>query len=162
MQAARRHNRVGEIVELAHPIGAPQARAGQGEPHPALAGQPRQVPATADVWKEADPGLVARTAALAEKTTPSASPGFASDSGTLGGIETDLESADLPPTESQRQTVAGSTGRIDTLWTDWTSLRDGDLAALDTALAAAGEQRVVIPPPDRLIVVPPAGGEDLP
>jgi hypothetical protein len=113
--------------------------------------------------KGADPGLVARALALEEKAAPSkTAPSFPSASRTLGGIETDLESADLPPTQPQREAVEAGRGQIEAQWTAWATLRDGDLAALDAALAAAGVRAVVIPPPDKLVVKAPAGGEDLP
>ena len=80
----------------------------------------------------------------------------------LAGIETDLEAADRPPTEPQTATAARARAQVDALWTAWTALRDGDLAELNTALAAAGQKPVVIPPPDKLVVKPPAGGEELP
>jgi hypothetical protein len=113
--------------------------------------------------KQADPGLAARASALVEKTAPARTgPSFASASRTLGGIEADLESADLPPTAPQSEAVAAGGRQIDALWTAWRTLRDGDLASLDTALAAAGAKAVVIPPPDKLVTSPPAGGEELP
>jgi hypothetical protein len=113
--------------------------------------------------KQADPGLVARALALEERAAPpNTGPSFPSASRTLGGIEADLESADLAPTQPQREAVEAGRGQIEALWTAWASLRDGDLPALDTALAAAGVRAVVIPPPDKLVVAPPAGGEDLP
>ncbi|MEO8926046.1 MAG: hypothetical protein ABI306_02685 [Caulobacteraceae bacterium] len=113
--------------------------------------------------KKADPALIARVTDLIKKTDPPGrGPGFASASGTLAAIETDLESADPPPTAPQRETVEAKRAEIDALWAAWISLRDGDLAATGTALAAAGEKPVVIPPEDKLVVKPPAGGEELP
>jgi photosystem II stability/assembly factor-like uncharacterized protein len=113
--------------------------------------------------KGADSALIAQVSAMAEKTAPpKGRPSFGSVSGTLAAIEADLESADLPPTEPQNRTVEAGRRQIDGLWTAWASMRDGDLATLDTALAAAGVKAVVIPPPDKLLVNTPDGGEDLP
>jgi hypothetical protein len=106
---------------------------------------------------------MAGAAALAEKTAPADDgPGFARESGILAGIETDLESADLAPTQPQRDTVAASAGRIDALWGAWMDLRDHDLAAFNATLAAAGLKPVVAPPLDKLTVKPAPGGEELP
>jgi hypothetical protein len=102
-------------------------------------------------------------AALADKTAaPEDGSGFGRESGILAGVETDLESADLAPTQPQRDAVAASAARVDALWRAWTALRDGALASLDARLAAAGRKPVVIPPPDKLTIEPGAGGEDLP
>jgi hypothetical protein len=101
-------------------------------------------------------------AALAEKTAQADDGGFARESGILAGIETDLESADLAPTQPQQDTVAASVARVAGLWKIWTAVRDGDLAALNASLTAAHQKPVVIPPPDELQATPPAGGEDLP
>jgi len=137
------------------------ARRGFGE----MAAAHAQLVAALTILKagKADPALVSRVQALAEKTAPSENgPGFAAASGTLAAIETDLESADLPPTAPQRDTVEAIRAAIDALWTAWSALRNDDLASLNPALAAAGQKPVVIPPDDTLVVNPPVGGVELP
>ena len=137
------------------------ARRGFGE----MAAAHEQLTASVAALKarKAAPDLIARASMLAEKTAaPAGRPSFPAASATLAAIETDLESADLPPTEPQRRTVEAQRIQIDALWAAWAALRDSDLAALGPPLAGAGAKAVVIPPPDKLVVKPPAGGEDLP
>jgi hypothetical protein len=122
-------------------------------------GPAEQAAAHAQLAKLTFPGA----AALAEKTAPPEDgSGFARESGILAGVETDLESADLAPTQPQRDTVAAAAARVDALWGGWTALRDGALATLDASLVAAGQKPVVIPPPDKLTIEPETAGEDLP
>ncbi|MDQ2861320.1 MAG: hypothetical protein M3T55_11495 [Pseudomonadota bacterium] len=113
--------------------------------------------------KPADPALIAQVSAMADKTAASErGAGFAAATETLGSIETDLESADLAPTQPQRDTVARTRTQIDALWKAWSATRDGDLATLNRALAAAGQKPVLIPSDDKLTVKPPEGGTELP
>ncbi|MEO8811950.1 MAG: hypothetical protein ABI376_03440, partial [Caulobacteraceae bacterium] len=110
-----------------------------------------------------DKALATRVDALiARLTIPQSGRGFIVASRTLTGIETDLEGADLAPTEPQVRTVARTAREVDALFAQWSALRDGALARLDADLARAGLRPVVIPPEDRLAIRPPAGGEDLP
>ncbi len=107
--------------------------------------------------------LAARVKSLADRLKPpKTGPGFLAASAVLAGIETDLEAADRAPTEPQRSTAARAQAQIETLWAAWAALRDGELAGVNAALAAAGQKPVVIPPPDKLVVKPPAGGAELP
>ena len=94
--------------------------------------------------------------------TPDGAPSFDRLSAILTGIETDLESADLPPTGTQRKAAAETTAGIDTLWKNWLELRDHDLGVINVALDAAGVVRIRIPPVDALVVKPPEGGEEVP
>ena len=122
-------------------------------------GHGEQAAAHAQLAKLTFPGA----AALADKTAaPEDGSGFDRESGILAGVETDLESADLAPTQPQRDAVGASAARVDALWSAWTALRDGALASLDASLVAAGRKPVVIPPPDKLTIEPGPGGEDLP
>ena len=106
---------------------------------------------------------VAGAQALADKTAGGdEGAGFERESAILASIETDLESADLAPTQPQRDAVAASTARVEALWSDWVSLRDHDLAALNSSLVAAGHKPVVVPNADKLTVKPGPGGEELP
>ena len=113
--------------------------------------------------KPANDALTARIADLIKRATaPAQRPNFQIDGGILAAIETDLEGADLAPTDPQR-TVSGQTlAEIDTLWTAWTAVRDHDLAGLNADLAHARLKPVVIPAADKLVVKPAPGGEELP
>jgi len=102
-------------------------------------------------------------AAMARKTaTGDDSQGFARESGILTGIETDLESADLAPTQPQLDAAGASIAKVEALWAEWTHLRDGELADLNATLVAAHQRPIVVPPLDKLSAKPPEGGEDLP
>ncbi len=112
---------------------------------------------------KADPALVARAGALTARTAQGAQdPSFTKESRILAGIESDLESSDLPPTQAQHDAAVGAGRSIDTLYGDWSRLRDEDLATLNRALSGAGAKTVILPPPGDLAVDPPEGGEDLP
>ena len=101
-------------------------------------------------------------AALVAATKPPKSGGFGDPAGVLAAIETDLESADLPPTAPQRAAVAEARTHIGAAMAGWARLRDGDLAAFNVARKARGAAPVFIPPDDALSPASPAGGEDLP
>ena len=151
------------VLTLSQEIGASlaTARRGYGE----MTAAQGQLTTAAAALKTARPAedLAARVAALADRLKPpKTGPGFLAATAVLAGIETDLEAADRAPTEPQRATAARARAQIDALWTAWTALRDGDLAQVNTALAAAGQKPVVIPSGDSLVVKPPAGGEELP
>jgi photosystem II stability/assembly factor-like uncharacterized protein len=107
--------------------------------------------------------LAARAEAVAKATDqPAEGPGFLLASKTLAGLETDLEGADLAPTEPQVTTRAAMRADIDARWKAWTALRDGELAALNTDLAHAGLTPIAVPPDDDLPGAPADEGEDLP
>ena len=113
--------------------------------------------------KPANDALASRIADLIRRATPPAErPNFQIDGGILAAIETDLEGADLAPTEPQHTVATQTLAEITTLWTAWTALRDHDLADLNADLARAGLKPVVIPAADQLVVKPARGGEDLP
>ena len=102
------------------------------------------------------------TGLLAALKTPEGGPQYDSQSTILAGIETDLELADLAPTEPQRRYATEAIAAVDALWAHWTQLRDHDLAAINAALGAAGIATIRIPPAAALEVKPPDDGEDLP
>ena len=70
--------------------------------------------------------------------------------GTLAGIESDMESADVPPNQGQREVLANCNTRLQRAQADWRSLQANDLAKLNAALAAAGLHEVSVPAPDQL------------
>ncbi|MEO7026811.1 MAG: hypothetical protein ABI056_04570, partial [Caulobacteraceae bacterium] len=105
----------------------------------------------------------AQRAALAQATAPPKSTkGFDDAGAVLAGVETDLEAADLPPTQPQREAVAKARAQVDAAWAVWSRVRDQDLPAYNAARRLRGATSVVIPPDDQLSAEPPAGGEALP
>ena len=110
-----------------------------------------------------DPALLARGAAFITHTEePKAEHGFQEDAKILATLESDLEGADLAPTEPQRDARTRTRADLDARWAAWTALRDGELPALNQGLTRAGIAPVTIPPEDRLAINLPEGGEDLP
>ena len=107
--------------------------------------------------------LAARIAAVDSAIDPPAGePGFLRASEELGRLESALEGADSAPTAPQVEVRAALGARIERLWADWTTLRDGRLAALNRELKTAGLPIVTVPPEDRLTITLPDDGEDLP
>ena len=109
-----------------------------------------------------DPLLAAALAAFAAHSAPPAENGFLQTAAVLASVESDLEAADLAPTQPQRDAVAATARRIAGLWSAWSTTRDHDLPALNASLARAHLKWITIPPADQLTVSPPDGGEDLP
>ncbi len=109
----------------------------------------------------ADPALAAAVAVLVKHSAPP-SDGFLSAAGVLATIETDLEGADLAPTQPQRDTVAKTARRIADLSASWAATRDGELATVNAAMLRAHLKPIVIPPAEELVISLPDGGEDLP
>ena len=58
--------------------------------------------------------------------------------------------------------MTATSRHIAELWTAWSAARDGQLPALNAALARAHLKPIVIPPEDRLTISLPDPGEDLP
>lgn len=113
--------------------------------------------------KGADPALLARGAAFITHTeSPEAERDFFKDAKILAALESDLEGADLAPTEPQRAARVRTRADLDARWAAWTALRDRELPALNAGLARAGLRLVTIPPEDRLPIDVPEGAEDLP
>jgi len=113
--------------------------------------------------KAGDTALIAKVETLAKATiAPTAGPSFASLAETLASLETDLEGADLAPTQPQLDTRDLTRRRLDVRWTAWSALRDHELAAVNAELTRAGEAAVMIPAEDKLVIAPPDAGEDLP
>jgi photosystem II stability/assembly factor-like uncharacterized protein len=137
------------------------ARRGYGETAAAHAGMSQALARLQGAG--ADPVLVARGKVfLAQTELPGAGEGFLKASKILTGVESDLERADLAPTEPQRIARERAKAEIDTRWSAWSALRDRELPALNDGLARAGLTPVTIPPEDKLTVTLPEGGEDLP
>jgi hypothetical protein len=108
--------------------------------------------------------LVNRVDVFVAATAPAVWPAaFLKDSKILAALETDLEGADLAPTQPQLDTRREVAARLDERSSAWTALRDGELAALNAELAHAGLGPVTPPRDDQLsITVPDDGGGDLP
>ncbi len=70
--------------------------------------------------------------------------------GTLAGIESDMESADVAPSQGQREVLANCNDRLRRAQADWQSLQANDLVKLNARLAAAGLHEVNVPAPDQL------------
>ena len=113
------------------------------------------------VGKPSDTVLAEAVSQFVKDTTPSED-GFRPASGILASVENDLEDADLAPTQPQRDAVAEAMRRIDVLWTAWSAMRDGKLAALNASLTRVRLKPIVIPAADHLAISLPDGGEDLP
>jgi photosystem II stability/assembly factor-like uncharacterized protein len=110
-----------------------------------------------------DPALLARGASFVSQTeSPKAERGFQEDAKVLASLESDVEGADLAPTEPQRTARARTRADLDARWTAWTALRDRELPALNEGMARAGLPPMVIPPEERLPITRPESGEDLP
>jgi photosystem II stability/assembly factor-like uncharacterized protein len=105
-----------------------------------------------------DPALID----LAKHSAAPAENGFMPSAGVLASIETDLEGADLAPTEPQRDAVARTARRIAELSASWAAIRDGELATVNAGLVRAHRKPIVVPPEDELVITLPDGGEDLP
>ncbi|HTZ70656.1 MAG TPA: hypothetical protein VMB71_08405 [Acetobacteraceae bacterium] len=80
----------------------------------------------------------------------------------LGGIETDLESADAAPTAAQRAVVDNTLTKLAAAATRWTNFKATQLPKLNADLAQAGLKPVTIPAADKLQVDAPDPGQDLP
>jgi photosystem II stability/assembly factor-like uncharacterized protein len=109
--------------------------------------------------------LAARVADLAKRTEAAHGPGtvsFVGLSGALAGLEAGVEGADAAPTGGQRAGLTDAAGQVDGLWTQWSALRDHDLAALNADLKKAGFKPITFPTADKLVVEAPPGGQDLP
>jgi hypothetical protein len=138
-----------------------RARQGYGEAA-AVAEQLNRAMASLEAT-DANAGLRKQIADLQGKVkTPDGAPSFDSLSAILTAIETDLESADVAPTESQGKFAVETSAGINALWEHWLELRDHDLGVINVALEAAGVVRIRIPPADALVVKPPEGGEEVP
>ena len=142
------------------------ARQGHGEMEAAhrgmLAAQAalKAKPTAATVNKAA---LASRLAAFVKATEPpKTGPSFLKISRILAGVETDLEGADLAPTEPQLVTRKETRAQLDDLWAAWSAVRDHDLPSLNTFLTQAGVSPVTIPQEDHLTITLPDGGQDLP
>ncbi|HEX5961439.1 MAG TPA: hypothetical protein VFY97_09375 [Rhodanobacteraceae bacterium] len=93
-----------------------------------------------------------------------ASADFDAIGGILAGVETDMESADVAPSQGQREVLANCNARLQRAITAWQSLQKNELARLDASLKAAGLPAITVPDPDNLAIPPPgtSGGSDLP
>ena len=103
--------------------------------------------------------------ALADKLRAKPVPGaptFESVDSTFTGIETDLESADVAPTEAQRAVIADARQNLSALLQNWTSLKRGPLATLDAGLVRAGRRPIVIPSGALLTISPVGESQELP
>ena len=151
-----------DSLALSRSIGAGLAKARQGFGEMAAAQDGLLAAQTALKAKPAS-DMNGRVADLVKRTTPpKTSPSFQIAGAVLAAIESDLEGADLAPSQPQRETATGALKDVETLWTAWETVRNHDLAALNTDLGHAGLKPVVIPASDKLVIKPAAGGEDLP
>jgi hypothetical protein len=87
---------------------------------------------------------------------------FSAVSDVLGGIESDLEAADVAPTASQVQMVEAMLARVDALWRGWAAFKTERLPALNAQLVRDGHKPVVVPQDAGLQISQPDPGEDLP
>jgi photosystem II stability/assembly factor-like uncharacterized protein len=109
------------------------------------------------------PALKDRVEALATATGKPGTEHFKAANGALARIESELESADRPPTQAQIDAVDAQSRQVTAEYAAWAALRDGDLATLSVALKKAGLAPVSIPPVDQLKSRPDEDdGEDLP
>jgi photosystem II stability/assembly factor-like uncharacterized protein len=94
-----------------------------------------------------DPALADQAKALGAKLEPSQVPnsGFDGESATLSALEGAAEAADIAPTRAMRDIASKTMQAIDADWVKWTQIREGELAAFNRALVAAGLAPVVIP-----------------
>ncbi|HWI88045.1 MAG TPA: hypothetical protein VNS11_02220 [Sphingomicrobium sp.] len=111
-----------------------------------------------------DPAIAARARALAARLEPSDVPnsGFSGESATLASLETAAEGSDTAPSTALQSTAAQTIAAVNADWDNWQRIKATDLAALNSALAAAGLAPITIPSGAGLNPDPPAGGEDLP
>jgi photosystem II stability/assembly factor-like uncharacterized protein len=150
-------------LDLCKSIGADMAlaRRGYGEvdaAHDGMAAALKTLKANG-----ADSGLRDRVAHFVKATEPpTTGPSFLDIAKTLTALESDLEGADLAPTEPQVALRSHVRSRLEQRWATWTALRDHDLPALNAELKHAGLSAVTIPPEDKLTITLPDGGEDLP
>jgi hypothetical protein len=87
---------------------------------------------------------------------------FATLSGRLATLESDLEGADAAPTAAQLQLQQQLADAVQKQVAGWQALRDRELPSLNLRLAAGGETAVTVPPLDQLSPEPAEGGKDLP
>ncbi len=69
---------------------------------------------------------------------------------TLADILSDVGGTDRAPTEAQRQVAADCAKRAATVASQWQSLREHELAAVNAQLRKAGRKEISIPVPDSL------------
>ncbi len=110
----------------------------------------------------ADPALAAALASFSSHAAAPDKAGFIQSAGILAAIESDLEAADLAPTQPQRDAASATAGRIAAMYNRWSETRDAELPALNAALTRAHLKPIAIPSGDRLAISLPDGGEDLP
>ncbi len=88
---------------------------------------------------------------------------FEAIGGTLAGLESDMESADVTPNQGQREVLANCNQRLSRAQDHWQSLQKHELAALDANLTATGLPALVVPPPKQIRMrAASGGGADLP
>lgn len=80
----------------------------------------------------------------------------------LGGIETDLEAADVAPTASQIDVVNETIAKLDASWRRWTVFKSAQLPVINAALARSGGKPITVPDRKDLQVEAPDPGQDLP
>ncbi|MEN6540630.1 MAG: hypothetical protein ABFC67_13565 [Mizugakiibacter sp.] len=128
----------------------------------------KQLDALGDKLKHDDAHAALRdeVAAFAAKLSPknddAAAASLTDISETLGAIESDVESADVAPTDAQRQVVAAEQDKLKRALAQWQTLRDGDLAKLNADLRNAGMAAIGVPAVDKLEVESVVEGKDLP
>jgi photosystem II stability/assembly factor-like uncharacterized protein len=136
----------------------PQAREGYGEMQAVKKQLDKLFPE--DAKPKADP-LRKLADSLRKKPAPGETT-FETVSGELSGIEVNLGSADVAPTDAQRAVVAEATAKLAALSKTWDGLKAGPLATLNAALVRAHRAPVVIPPAALLVVEAPEEGDDVP
>ncbi len=80
----------------------------------------------------------------------------------LGGIETDLEAADVAPTAAQQQVVSETLAKLDAAEQRWSAFKSEKLPALNAALGKAGHKPITVPAPAAPPAAPPDHGQELP
>jgi photosystem II stability/assembly factor-like uncharacterized protein len=80
----------------------------------------------------------------------------------LGGIETDLEGADVAPTAAQVQVASETVARMNDALQAWAAFKSNTLPAVNATLARAGRAAVSVPSGAGLAVEAPDAGQDLP
>lgn len=80
----------------------------------------------------------------------------------LASLASDVESTDRIPTAPQRAVYADYAPRLTQSLNRWNAIRDGELAALNTKLTAAGQTAIHIPMPDEIHFDGPGVFRDVP
>lgn len=97
-----------------------------------------------------------------DERTPGVDGDFTTISDALAGIETDLESADAPPTQGQREAWTDYSARLNHAEQRWAQLKTSKLKPFNSSLSAIGQAPIDVPKPEAFEPAEEGGGVDLP